>query len=150
MIVIRLLIVSLLLCVQCGCVNQLGVPYGVDGEVHLSEDQIQEAKCNLSVIEGISEAKGKTSGSFVFEGIVTHVEIIGDGNINAHFDVNRMIFGINSREVIVITNMNSMYGVDFKIGEKYRVGGYVIAGQYMTWSWFGTYSIHGLDKALCK
>ncbi|WLQ15929.1 hypothetical protein O5O45_08375 [Hahella aquimaris] len=133
-----------------GCVNHDGIVTGLDGEpVQVAHDEIMQKKCYLSRVSNLSDLHDKTEGGAVFEGVVVDKEVDASSMAKVQVKTSWILYGVKSAKVFVETSEKSPYGVDFVVGESYRIlAHYDESDQLKTWTWLGTYNLK--DKSVCE
>jgi len=140
------LILTLLL---FGCVDKNGIVVGTDGKpVRITENEINQKRCTLSRAGENSDFHDRLEGTAIFEGVVISKQNSTAETVTVKVNVSWILCGVKGKEVEVETAENSPYGINFQIGEGYRIAAYEENGKLITWSWMGTYKIK--DKPICN
>ncbi len=139
------LLIIMLFCITMllGCeITEDGAIRGQKGQILLvTEAEIKEAQKFLLTANYPVDMPKTAEGGVVFDGVVTSVKQITEtGLYIAEFKILNILFGKLNNEVQIIIHSPKVEkgGVDFKVGNTYRVFTVFIDGFYRTWSSTGT------------
>ena len=108
-----------------------------------SLDKIKDSQQSLMKIESLSDVKDNPEETSVFIARVVSRKNVNknqDAKVNLH--VERVIYGApkKAKHINVYTPLNNQ-GIDFEVGQEYKIAAMNIQGCYWTWTWTGTYPI---------
>lgn len=112
-----------------------------DGSILLaSESEIVEKQkilLNTKYPDGLPE---NAQGGVVFDGKVSTVQVSKNGLHITKFIIKDVLFGVleDNKLITIYSPSIEKGGIDFKVGEEYRVFTVYINDAYRTWNWTGT------------